>query len=864
MVDTVVSIAIGKLDAFITQQVNIRRGVKEGVRWLKDELGFLQITVRDAEAKQGGDLICVWINSVRDVANDAVRILDSFGAVQEKHAGLRSCICICKKEVNLYDIGMEIESLKERVIEIKRRREDYGISNILANLSVQPKKKTLLKPTSFEKQVDMVGVEDDVKTLLEELIREDSSLNVISIHGMGGLGKTTLARKLYNSNELKHFQSRAWVCVSKEYKLDDVLKMIIKSFMKHEQAGHELELLNMELDGLMRHLHKLLDRDRYLVVIDDIWDIEAWEDIKKAFPENNNGSRVIVTTRNAKVAEQVDDRCFVHKLRFLTKDESWELFRKRAKPGRNLEKLGEEMVGKCGGLPLAIVVLSGLLLRKKTRKDWSDVKDHIWRHLKDGSVKIEEILSLSYDDLTYPMSQCFLYLARFPEDHSIDVDKLKLLWIAEEFISEADQGDGVTLEVVAEEYLNELINRNMIQIAALYLDGQVSAFRVHDLIRDLAIGKARKNNFMGIFDSNKLHESPTSVLLGKPRHAIYNGLGKYLELLKPSDDDKNLRSLTLINETGILVYLEEIRSIYTRFKYLKVLDLTSVRSNGIPEQIWDLVHLKFLGLIRVYNHKKPVEISRAIRKLKNLQTLRGAIRSEYAFPGEISEVKELRHIDYVNISGSLDIGLHQTKLQTLRNIVYKNWITINTVNLTNLHTLFIKASGSQGDEYTLDSIACLTGLQVLFLEFLKNVITTIEPLSFCKRLKRVFLSGKMKDISGSDLRFLPASITELTLLDSGLTEDPMPILGSLSDLNALSLSHAYWGEKMVCSPDAFHSLQFLKLGYLPNVQQWEVEDTALPFLKGFHIVDCKKLKMVPQRLQYVPPIPDVYTWMSFN
>ncbi|KAL1805867.1 hypothetical protein ACET3Z_028935 [Daucus carota] len=197
----------------------------------------------------------------------------------------------------------------------------------------------------------------------------------------------------------------------------------------------------MEEVELLQHLRKiLLEGDRYLVVIDDIWDVEVWRRIKNAFPDKKNGSRIIITTRNKVVAEGVEDTCFVHELSFLSKDESWQLFCKRAKPTPNLEMVGKEMVDKCGGLPLAIVILNGLLLQKKTYKFWSDVKDQLWRKLK------------------------------------------------EEFVEEQD----VVMEDVAEDYVNELINRNMIQRELQTVDGRVLECKVHDLVRDLVIEKVRE------------------------------------------------------------------------------------------------------------------------------------------------------------------------------------------------------------------------------------------------------------------------------------------------------------------------------------------------------------------------------------
>lgn len=181
MVDAIVSFAIQKLDDFLTQEVNTRIGLKDGVRWLKDELGYLQSSARDAEATQELDhhRVRQWINNIKEVANDAMLILERLSALQQQHAApkqdvldcLRSFFCLCKKEAHLYDIGKEIESLKGRVIEIKNRQEEYGISNILATLKIQQRKMSvLLRTTAIDNQVNVIGFEDDSRTLLAQLV----------------------------------------------------------------------------------------------------------------------------------------------------------------------------------------------------------------------------------------------------------------------------------------------------------------------------------------------------------------------------------------------------------------------------------------------------------------------------------------------------------------------------------------------------------------------------------------------------------------------------------------------------------------------------------------------------------------------
>ncbi|XP_074334686.1 disease resistance protein RPP13-like [Apium graveolens] len=859
MVDAIVSLAIEKLGAFIAQEVNILLEVKDNLRWLKDELRYLQSSVRSAESRLEEEQIRNWVEDVRDVANDAIKILSDFSAHQEEYAApkqgildrVRACVCVCNREVMLYDIGKEIESLQKRILLIKNRRNDYRIDNILATPKKQQKERTLLRITAINNQVEVVGFEDDFKTLMGELNSKDLSLKVISIHGMGGLGKTSLATKLYNSSELRNFDTRAKVCVSNEYNIKDVLKRIVTSFMG---AEYEQKLSTMDEYHLLQHLPELLQsRGRYLVLIDDIWDIKVWDQVKIAFPNQKNGSRIIITTRNKKVAEMTnvlaDDKCFVHQLRFLTEDESWELFCKRAEPTTpNMKKLGREMVGKCRGLPLAIVVLSGLLSHNMSYDYWSKVKEHIWRHLKDDdlSPQIGEILSLSFNDLSPQMKDCFLYLARYPEDHVIDPDELKRLWIAEEFISEAEEGEGVIMEDLAEDCLNELINRNLLQVNDLRWNGQVQGCRVHDLVRDLAIKKAKEHKLLVVLDSGKHHPELIHLLEGQPRHAIYNEIGEYLKLVERRFDALCVRSLAVVNYLRGKDELKEMKLACARFKNLKVLDMDSVQSKRIPEEIGDLVHLKYLGLMGLEEYSDdPIEIPASIGKLKKLQTLHGRWRTDYTVPPEICELHELRHLD-IDVTGSLNIGTHQTKLQTLDRIECKEWMKIDTVNLTKLHTLCIYGEKYQSNSYRLESVANLTSLQTFTLFFRSVEIPTLKPLSSCNRLKSMSLVGTLKD--PSELRHLPDSITDLSLRVSEFTEDPMPTLGSLSNLTALQLDNVYRGNKMVCSENGFPSLQILILFDFQNLEELEVGDGAFPSLKQFQRVGCIKLKNIPVQL----------------
>ncbi|TXG65586.1 hypothetical protein EZV62_006861 [Acer yangbiense] len=387
----VVSFALNRLTDFLIQEAAFLGRVRKEVQWLKDELEWMQCYIASAEEKQADDpIVRKWLNDITKIAYDAEDVIDKF--IRQVHdeetkerkqpddqdtnketkptgcfPSMSSCVK-CKKKVNLpekvvnlHDIGNDIEELKIRINDLIRKRELYQLesssnkgegnsSNSLATL------RQLRRTTSFSIEKKVVGHDDGTTRLLAKLLNQDRRRFVVSIYGMGGLGKTTLAGKLYHHLDVKRkFDCHAWVCVSQDYNIHDLLLRIIISFGFTTKKTEELKHMNEE--GLERYLHESLQGRSHLLVADDIWKKEAWLSFKRAFPDCNNGSRVIITTRSQEVAEDSDERTYVHKLRFLTFDESWQLFCEKAfgNPDANgvekqLKTLGMETVQKCKGV----------------------------------------------------------------------------------------------------------------------------------------------------------------------------------------------------------------------------------------------------------------------------------------------------------------------------------------------------------------------------------------------------------------------------------------------------------------------------------------------------------------------------------
>ncbi|KAL5766855.1 hypothetical protein ACOSP7_017472 [Xanthoceras sorbifolium] len=870
MVDSIVSFVVERLGDFLIKEAAFLKGVKSEVEWLKDELRCMQRFLKDADEKQYEHAtICGWVFDIRQLAYDIEDLLDTFHlkirsegdddddgeTTEEKpQPGCFPSMSCCllhkaKEKVDLYNIGKEIKKLKNKLIDLSRRRQLYGLqdsdNNGEGRSNALGKLRELRKSMSFAVEQNVVGFQDDARKLLDVLFNNDPRRSIISIYGMGGLGKTTLAGKLYHNNDVKmrFMNCCAWVCVSQDYTTRDLLLRIINSFSIPEIKLKDLEKMN-EAD-LGRDLHKWLQGRSYLLVIDDVWDKEAWRSLKRAFPDNKNGSRVIITTRIKEVAESADEGTYAYNLRKLRPDESWQLFCEKTCQNFNadegLKNLGREMLNKCDGLPLAIIVLGGLLSRKKPQ-EWSLVRDHLWQHLKDDSIEIHSLLALSFDCLPSPVKQCFLYLGLFPEDYEINTEKLIHLWVAEDFIPQVQD---YIMEEVAKGYMDELIDRSLIQVGKRYW-GRIATCRVHDLLRDLAIDKAKNMNSLYIYDEIK-HSNISSTISSCPRLAVYSTREKSLWLKK---SNPRLRSLFLFDNC------EHLLPICKKFSALRVLDYYS----DINEtEMGKLVHLKYLGLRETYLYFPSLSDV----NLWRLQTLDFSLDWPTDLPAEICKWQEVRHLigDFANESLHID---SLTELQTLKYVKHMCWTEIKTEKFVNLRELWIVYSVS---EFSFESMANLKSLRILSVEAAKSMtrFASLQPLSHCQYLVELRLEGKMEKLPENIQQLLP-NLECLSLTNSQLKDDPMPLLEKLPYLTILHLGYGFYrGKKIKCSAEGFLLLEILLFDeYNFEIEEWHVEEGALPRLRGLRIPDNPKLK-IPERLRSVPtPDPREYTSRSLD
>uniref|UniRef100_A0A1S3XCE3 Late blight resistance protein homolog R1A-10 n=1 Tax=Nicotiana tabacum TaxID=4097 RepID=A0A1S3XCE3_TOBAC len=304
---------------------------------------------------------------------------------------------------------------------------------------------------SIEEEV--VGFEKDAESIIKKMIQGTKELDVISIYGMPGHGKTTLARKVYNNPSIvNYFDVKAWCSVSQAYYR---IKLLGEIF--NQVTGYKSEI-DDDVD-IADKLQKTLKGRRYLIVLDDIWKVEAWEDLGLCFPKGEDGSRVMVTTRIEEVAKHLQHCSDPYSLRFLTLEESWELLQKKVFQGEscppNLQGPGLKVAQHCKGLPLVIVLIAGIIGKMERQESlWLEVANDLSSHALDEQSM--NVIQSSYDHLEDHLKPCLLYMGLFPEDFKIPVYDLLKLWMAEEFVLNVETEN---MEEAARVCLNDLLNR---------------------------------------------------------------------------------------------------------------------------------------------------------------------------------------------------------------------------------------------------------------------------------------------------------------------------------------------------------------------------------------------------------------------
>lgn len=863
MADGAVNFLLEKLTIILMQRASLLGEGHGEIDEIRLELESMRSFLRDAERrKERSELVEAWVRQVREVAYEIEDIVDEFlyhkerngnGAVLKKF--VQDIVNLPKNMMARHQISSKLQKLKAKVHEVSERSKRYGFDEI----SEGRRKRTASNnwrelPVFSDDDEELVGIEENTRVMLEWLEADEPHKNIFSIVGMGGLGKTTLVTQVYE--KVKHnFDCWAWISVSQTNEGGELLRSMIKELVEIKQGMIPGNLGSMNYMQLVRILIDYLLPKRYVLVLDDIWSIDLWSQIRGAFPNNRNRSRIILTTRNENVAASVGIGNRIHRLQPLQDADAWALFCKKAfwnDPGhscpRELEPLARVILKKCEGLPLAIVAVGGLMCsRNKTFVEWKKVYESINWQLSYNPMleQVKGILLLSFNDLPFYLKHCFLYCSIFPDGHPIKRKKLIRLWVAEGFITERK---GMTMEEVADEYLTELILRSMIQVTETNDEGRVKTCRVHDVMRELAMTTSEKENFCTACDGRE-----TSLEGKTHRLSVYNR-GEKIKL--SGTLSQRLRSF-FVFETDVSS-LFSLNELLAKFKLLRVLDLQGVSIETLPSSLLGLFNLRYLNL----RETKVKKLPEAVERLKNLQTLDVRNTNVKRLPNGVSKLHKLRHLYmYHDNEGSsrtpslrrslqAPLGIWNARsLQTLVCVEAEEQLIKEIHNLTELRRLEITNLRAVDGPTLCSSVQKMTSLVQLGVAATDGEELQLAALSLPPFLQKLTLVGRLNALP----HWLDslANLTHLHLDLSQLQQDITSSLNPLSNLVFLQLKKAYDGEVLDFRIGWFPRLKKLNLLELRRLGSVRVEEGALASIQELYLIRCPALKVLPQGIEYL-------------
>ncbi|XP_068310267.1 putative disease resistance protein RGA3 [Pyrus communis] len=657
---------LNKVLSLAAQEFSLVWGFKAQLGKLKQSLTDVERFLVDvADNPQGRPKsIEDWVKKLKDVAEDAEDVLDEFEyEVARRKVEIQNHIK--KKVLNFFSLSNplafrlqmahKIQKINASLVDLERKAPLLGL--VSKNKDATPRGNRWDRQTDAfigrdEITVGRAGVVSKIVTTLTDAKYNQENLSVMAIVGMGGLGKTTLAKSIYNEDSVhKFFETRIWVCVSDPFDVNLILLQMLEQ-LKPANAPSSKDNRN----ALLKFLNEELKEKRYLLVLDDVWneDFRKWENLMECLSKlySAAGSKIVVTTRSGKVASISEKLLPRHDLEKLSADECWSIMKDRAFSNSSahitleFQTIGREIAKNCGGVPLVAKVLGGILHRKSI-EEWSSFKNsRIWHNLSKEEDIIMPVLKLSFDNLESPsLKQCFSYCSVFKKDSIIKKDKLIQLWMAQGLLHPSP-GESKDMEDIGDEYFNILLHSSLFQDASMSDNDIVSICQMHDLVHDLAEcvfkSESLTGDLCGIDNTNEIpHVARISTSM----------LDKI-----PERSAKKLRSVFF--DDG-----EVPSNILPRFKALRVLNLSNAKIEEFPISVGRLKHLRYLNISKT----RFKELPKSVGKLYNLQTLRATNCALEEFPKELQNLINLRHI-YFDMSTKFPQGI--SRLTCLRTLPY--------------------------------------------------------------------------------------------------------------------------------------------------------------------------------------------------
>ncbi|XP_047175431.1 putative disease resistance protein At3g14460 [Vigna umbellata] len=737
------------------------------------------------------------------------------------------------------------------------------------------------------------GRDADKEKIFNWLTSETDTHNhpsILSIVGMGGLGKTSLAQHVYNDPKIEEaqFDIKAWVCISDHFDVLTVTKTILEAITKSKDDSGDLEMVHGRLK------EKISGR-KFLLVLDDVWNErqEEWEAVRTPLSYGAPGSRILVTTRIEKVASNM--RSEVHHLKQLEEDECWKVFEKQALKDDDLrlngekKEIGRRIVEKCKGLPLALKTIGSLLRTKSSSSYWKSVlESDIWQLPKE--VEIIPALLLSYQHLPSHLKRCFAYCALFPKDYEFDKKELILLWMAEGFLHHSKQIKNV--EEIGEQYFDDLLTRSFFLQSSLEMrhknvqeigeqcfydlltrsfDLESSfemRFVMHDLLNDLAKYVCADFCFRLKFDKG-------SCIPNTTRHFSFSlDDVEYFDGLGSLTDAERLRSFhSITNNCGyefnpcqfnILVH-----ELFSKFKFLRVLSLNGYSElSEVHDSVGDLKHLHSIDL----SYTRIQNLPNSIGFLYNLLVLKLNFCSFLEeLPSNLHKLTKLHCLEFEHTKVT-KMPMHFGELKNLQVLstffVNRNneVISIKQLGGLNLHGR-LSINELQNISNPLDALeANLKNKPLVQLKLIwngnhipddprkeKKVLENLQPSNQLEHFSIYNYGGTQ--FPGWVFDNSLSNLVSLWLADCKycLCLPPFGLLSSLRILQIIGFDGivSIGAEFCGSTSSSFKSLKILEFYNMKEWEEWECKTTSFPLLQHLSIHNCPKLKSLPEQLLHL-------------